>query len=155
MTRTNLLQELAKAKIAHKRWVKRADHLISGLPVDKEFIPLEATSCGFGRWLYSQGTQLRTIDATKYIIEEIEHHHDDLHDTYGEIYKLYYMVPENRSFLTKILTFNSKKITEKEKVVAKKYFLQLKDSSEELINLLNKLEEASAHISYEELISKG
>jgi len=69
MTKAQIQQEVAKAKIAHKRWVKRADHLISGLPVDKEFIPLEATSCGFGKWLYSQGTELHTIDATKYIID--------------------------------------------------------------------------------------
>ena len=154
MTKANILQELGKAKISHKRWVKRADHLISGLPVDKEFIPLEATSCGFGRWLYSQGTQLRMIEATKYIIEEIEHHHDDLHDTYGEIYKLYYMMPENRSFLTKIFTFNSKKVSEKEKELAKKYFSQLKNSSEELLTLLDKLEDASIHITYEQLISQ-
>jgi len=154
MTRANILQEISKAKIAHKRWVKRADHLISGLPVDKEFIPLEATSCGFGKWLYSQGTELRSINATKYLIEEIEHHHDDLHDTYSEIYKLYYMIPENRSFLSKLLTFNSKKISEKEKELAKKYFQQLKGSSEELLNLLDKLDEASSHITYEQLISK-
>ena len=153
MTRSEILQETNKAKIAHKRWVKRADHLISGLPVDKEFIPLEATHCGFGKWLYSQGTQLRNIDATQYIIEEIEEHHDDLHDTYGEIYKLYFIVPENKSFLTKLLTFNSKKVTEKDKEKAKKYFRQLQKSSEELLALLDKLESASIHITYEKLIS--
>ena len=38
MNRSEILQETTKAKIAHKRWVKRADHLISGLPVDKDFI---------------------------------------------------------------------------------------------------------------------
>lgn len=154
MTKATILQEIAKSKIAHKRWVKRADHLISGLPIDKEFIPLEATSCAFGKWFYSQGTELRTIDATKHIIEEIEHHHDDLHTTYGEIYKLYYVVPENRSFLTKLLTFNSKKINEKEKEIAKIYFRQLEKSSDELLNLLDKLEEASTYITYEQLISK-
>jgi len=155
MTKSDILQEVNKAKIAHKRWVKRADHLISGLPVDKEFIPLEATSCGFGRWLYSQGTLLRTIEATRYIIDEIEHHHDDLHDMYGEIYKLYFIIPENKSFLSKVLTFNSKKVTEKDKTKAKAYFKQLKQSSEELLALLDKLEVASQHMTYEQLLGKG
>jgi len=155
MTRSDILQETNKAKIAHKRWVKRADHLISGLPVDKEFIPLEATSCGFGKWLYSQGSELRTIDATKFIIEEIEHHHDDLHDAYGEIYKIFFIVPENRSFLHKITTFNSKKVNSKEKEKAKEYFKQLSRSSEELLRLIERLESASAHITYEQLISRS
>ena len=154
MTRAEILQATNKAKIAHKRWVKRADHLISGLPVDKEFIPLEATACGFGHWLYSQGTELRTLEATKFIMDEIEHHHDDVHDTYGEIYKLYFLVSENKSFLSKVLTFNSKKISEKDKEVAKNYFRQLKQSSEELLALLDKLELASQHITYEQLLQK-
>jgi hypothetical protein len=154
MTRADILQETNKAKIAHKRWVKRADHLISGLPVDKEFIPLEPTTCGFGKWLYSQGTQLRTIEATKFIIEEIEHHHDDLHDIYGEIYKLYFVLPENRSFLHKLATFNSKKINKKEQEQAKAYFKQLKHSSEELLMLIEKLEKESEHITYQQLIDR-
>ena len=154
MTRSDILQETNKAKIAHKRWVKRADHLISGLPVDKEFIPLEATSCGFGKWLYGQGTELRTLEATRYIVDEIEHHHDDLHDMYGEIYKLYFVVPENKSFLSKVLTFNSKKVTEKDKEKAKSYFRQLQQSSEELLALIDKLEVASQHMTYEQLLNK-
>lgn len=155
MTRADILQETNKAKIAHKRWVKRADHLISGLPVDKEFIPLDATACGFGKWLYSQGTQLRSIAATRFIIEEIEHHHDDLHDTYGEIYKIYFIVPQNRGFLTKMLTFNSKKVNEKEKATAKQYFQQMSNSSTELLNLLEKLDTASENITYEELMRRA
>ena len=154
MTRSQILQETTQAKIAHKRWVKRADHLISGLPVDKEFIPLEATSCGFGKWLYGQGTELRTLEATRYIVDEIEHHHDELHDLYGEIYKIYFIIPENKSFLSKVLTFNSKKVTEKDKEKAKAYFRQLKQSSEELLALIDKLEVATQHMTYEQLLNK-
>ena len=151
MTRAEILHATNKAKIAHKRWVKRADHLISGLPVDKEFIPLEATSCGFGKWLYSQGTELRTLESTKFIMEKIEHHHDDVHDAYSEIYKLYFLVSENKSFLSKVLTFNSNKVSEKDKEKAKNYFRQLKQSSEALLTLIEKLEAVSQHITYEEL----
>jgi len=155
MTRADILQETNKAKIAHKRWVKRADHLISGLPVDKEFIPLEATSCGFGKWLYSQCSELCTINTTKFIIEEIEHHHDDLHDAYGEIYKIFFIAPENRGFLHKITTFNSKEVSLKEKERAKEYFKQLSRSSDELLRLLERLEAVSQHITYEQLISRS
>lgn len=153
MTRADILQEITQARISHKRWVKRADHLISGLPVDKEFIPLDATSCGFGMWLYSQGTQLRTFEATRYIVQEIEEHHDDLHDTYGKIYNLYFIVPENRSILSQVWTFNSKKIRPNEAEEAKKYFKLLERSSNELLMVLDRLEEASRHLTYEQMIA--
>lgn len=153
MTRAGILQETTKAKIAHKRWVKRADHLISGLPVEKEFIPLGATECGFGKWLYSQGTKLRMMDSAKNIIDEIEEHHDELHATYSQIYKIFFITPENKSFLSKVFTLNSKKVSTKGREMAKLYFRQIERSSDELLSLLDKLEEATVHLTYEQLIS--
>ncbi len=155
MTRSDILLETTKAKIAHKRWVKRADHLVSGLPVDKEFIPLEATSCGFGKWLYSQGIELRTLEATRYIMDEIEFHHDELHDLYSEIYKIYFVIPENKSFLSKVLTFNSKKISKADQEKAEIYLQKIKQSSTDLLALIDKLEVATQHMTYEELLSKA
>lgn len=141
LSKSTILQELSSAKIAHMRWVKRADHLISGLPVDKEFIPLEPTVCGFGRWLYGDvGQRLRLDDDFKSIIEQIEFHHDNLHDVYGEIYKVFFVMPEKRSLLHKIMTFNSKKVSEKEKIKAKEYFHSLQTSSNDLLGLLERLE---------------
>ena len=137
-----LLQELSHAKISHMRWVKRADHLISGLPVDKEFIPLEADSCVFGRkFLYGEiGDELRAMDNFKYLLEQIEFHHDSLHKNYGEIYKIYFMVPEKRSLLYKLTHFNSKEVSKKEKEEAVKYFDLLEKTSDDLIMLLDKIE---------------
>ena len=157
LTKSVVLQELSKAKIAHMRWVKRADHLISDLPIDKEFIPLEATTCGFGRWLYGDvGNKLRITDRFQHLIEQIEFHHDNLHDTYSKIYNIYFVMPEKRSLLHKIVTFNSKKVSAKEKEEAKKYFKQLKKSSEDLIALLDRFErevrEASSFTELNEVV---
>jgi hypothetical protein len=136
-----IVQELSNAKIAHMRWVKRADHLISGLPVDKEFIPLEPTTCGFGRWLYGEvGQKLRLSSEFQSLIEQIEFHHDTLHDVYGEIYKIFFVVPEKRSLWHKILTFNSKTVSKKEMERARGYFHSLQKTSTEMIKLLEKLE---------------
>jgi len=153
MTRAEILQEITRAKIAHKRWVKRADHLISGLPVEKEFIPLSSTSCGFGKWLYGQGASLREIDITRHIIEEIESYHDDVHEIYSEIYKIFFILPESKSFLSKVFTFNSKNVSTKAKEEAERYFEQLRKSSDELLKLLEKLEQETIHITYEQLLN--
>ena len=141
LTKAAVLQELNHAKIAHTRWVKRAEHLISGLPVDKEFIPLEATGCGFGKWLYGPvGEKLRLENEFQELIEEIEQYHDDLHDIYAEIYKIYFVLPKERSLWQKVITFNSKEPTEKEKSKAKTYFASLQHTSEELLMHLKRLE---------------
>jgi len=153
MTRAEILQEIKNAKIAHKRWVKRADHLISGLPVEKEFIPLSARSCGFGKWLYDQGASLREIDITRDIIEEIESHHNDVHATYSEIYKIFFIIPNEKTFLSKVFTFNNENVSTKAKEQAKLYFEQLRKSSDELLKLLEKLEQETIHITYEQLLN--
>lgn len=139
---STILQELTQAKIAHGRWVRRADHLVSGLPVDKEFIPLEATTCGFGKWFYTSGTQLRQHKDYASLMEQIEVYHDDLHTYYGEIYKLYFVMPEKRSILHKVMTFNSKKISKKEEELAKVYYQKLEYISGKLVELLTELESA-------------
>jgi len=141
LSKATIIQELNSAKVAHMRWVKRADHLISGLPVDKEFIPLEPTTCGFGRWLYGEvGQKLRVEEEFKSMIEQIEFYHDSLHDVYGEIYKIFFVMPEKRSLWQKILTFNSKQVTKKEMEKAREYFLSLQKTSTELVTLLERLE---------------
>lgn len=141
MTKTSILQQLTAAKKAHLRWVKRADHLISGLPVDKEFIPLESTTCDFGIWFYEEGAKLRLVPTIDNLINRIEYHHNELHDAYMDIYKIFFIVPHQRSLLHKILTFNSKELSTAEKESAKAHFKYLRRSSEELLAVLDILEE--------------
>lgn len=151
MTVASILQETNQAKIAHKRWVKRADHLISGLPVEKEFIPLEPTSCAFGQWFYSQGSKLRTIPLTQEVLGQIEKYHDELHDIYGEIYKIYFMMPQKRSMLHRIITLNSKEVTKKEQAEAQRLYTHLEETSQTLLFLVEKFEEKVKEFSYSDL----
>ena len=151
MTAASILQQTSDAKIAHVRWVKRAEHLISGLPVEKEFIPLEPTSCVFGKWFYSQGSQLRRLDSLKEVMAQIEKYHDELHDTYGKIYKIYFLLPNNRSLWHKILTFNSKEVTKAEQKEAEDYYKHLKQTSDTLLFFVDELEKKVKQLSYQEL----
>ena len=155
MTAVSILQETNNAKIAHTRWVKRADHLISGLPVEKEFIPLAPTSCAFGRWFYSQGSQLRNLSTLVEVLGQIEKYHDELHDIYGKIYKIYFMMPQNRSLFHKILTFNSKIVTKSEQKEAEHYYILLVKSSETLLLLVAEFETKVRALSYSDLEFKN
>jgi len=151
MTTASILQETTRAKVAHARWVKRAEHLISGLPIEKDFIPLEATTCVFGQWFYSQGTRLRSIEKIAPIFDKIEKQHDKIHDIYGEIYKIYFVIPEKRGLLDRLLTFNSKEPTATQKEEAKVKYKLLKEISHTLILHIEELEKEAKTLNYEEL----
>ena len=137
-----MLQNLNHARIAHQTWVRRADHLISGLPVNKEHIPLEAISCAFGKsFLYGEvGEKIRAHKDYEHIMYHIETLHTSLHSYYTSIYKIYFVLPQKRSLLFKITHIgNTKEVTKKEIAEAQIYFTLLQNVSIELVGLLNKL----------------
>jgi len=143
MNKAMIIQELNMARVAHERWVKRAEHLVSGMPVDKAFIPLEPMLCGFGEWYYGMvGRTLRSMYIFTPTMETIEACHNELHRIYHRIYDIYFEKPKKRSFLEKIMTFNNKSITKKEKKEADSYLMLLQETSDELIYHLDKLEKA-------------
>ena len=148
MTVSSILHQTGNAKVAHERWVRRADHLISGLPVEKQFIPLEPTSCEFGKWFYSQGSQLRTLDSLKEILSGIEKQHDKLHDIYGKIYTIYFLTPHKRTLLHKIMTLNSKEVTKAEKEQARVYYKSLSETSDFLLFLVDQFELEVRELGY-------
>lgn len=149
MTHAALLQYIAEAKKAHMRWVKRAEHLISGLPIDKEFIPLDNTECGFGEWLYGPGSKLRLFSQLETTMTRLESEHNAVHEAYMDIYKIYFIIPEDRSLFSKF--FNSNKVNDEDKEQAKVHFKYLKKSSEELLGTLTELEKKVVDIPYSEV----
>jgi len=151
MNRSSTLQRIYDAKQAHLRWVKRAKHLVEGLPVDKEFIPLQPTSCVFGKWLYSEGNILKKIPKTSNIMEELEEQHNEIHETYRNIYKIFFILPNSRSLIHKVFTFNSKQVSSSEKEKAQIYFKYLIHNSEKLMDTLNQLENKINQLEHHEL----
>jgi len=151
VNQASLLQHIHNAKKAHLHWVKRARHLVEGLPINKDFIPLEATSCRFGKWFYTEGMHLRKIESTRKLIKEIEIEHNKLHETYKNIYKIFFIVPKQKSLLQKFFLFNYHSISNNEQEKAKIYFKYLKRTSDELIDTLTRLEEKIKHLNHQEI----
>jgi len=151
MNQTSLLQHIFDAKKAHLRWVKRAKHLVEGLPVDKEFIPLKSDSCLFGRWLYTEGNMLHKIPRVKRLMKEIEVKHNELHEVYQNIYEIFFLMPSKKSILQKFFTFNYHNVSPREKEEAQIYFTYLQHASKELMDVLTQLEKIIKTFSYHEL----
>ena len=143
LNKATVLHELGQAKIVHLRWVKRVDHLVSGLPVEKDLISIDPTQCGFGKWLYGPiGEKLRSEYIFESTIYKIETYHDRIHELYGEIYNILYAAPASRTILHKIVTLGSKKVSKADRERVKSYFEVLLEYSDEMLALLVKLEKA-------------
>ena len=137
LNKADTLEQLRNAKKAHVKWVQRAKALIEGLPVEKEQIPVDCTACAFGEWFYSDAQKLNAIPNMT-CLKEIETQHFELHDIYMKIFKIYFS-DTGRSLFSKLLG-TQKKITESEKEMAQEYFRQLKETSERLLEQIEKLE---------------
>jgi hypothetical protein len=159
--KATMLQNIYDAKRAHKEWVKKADRLVNGLDgyqgkkvdfnVDETFIPLDSSACQFGQWFDTYATYLAKFDSIGRFINRIEEHHNALHTTYSHIYSIFFVVPKKRSLLHKIMTLNSKKISEVEREKAKIHLTYLQNSSKELLEVLEILEDKIKALDYNEL----
>ncbi len=136
------IQDIGEAKVAHMRWVKRASHLVSGYDIDKNFIPIEETACSFGKWFYSHGIFLLRDEKYEELMERIGEVHIQVHNYYREIYDIYFVMPQKRSLLHKIVTFSSKKVSTKDKEKAAEAYKLLEKTSTQLIELLEDLKTA-------------
>jgi len=151
MNQASIIQHISDAKQAHISWIKRARHLVEGLPVNKEFIPLKTTSCRFGKWLYSDGIFLCQLESSNKLFKELELKHNELHETYKNIYKIFFIIPSQKSLIQKIFSFNHYKISANEQEKAEIYFKYLKRTSNELIAILVQLEKEIQILSYQDL----
>ena len=159
--KASILQNIYIAKRAHKEWVRKADRLVNGLDgyqgkkvhmnVDKTFIPLNSTSCQFGQWFDTYGIHLSKFKSIGKFVNRIEEHHNALHATYKKIYQIYFVVPEKRSMLHKLITLNSKNVSGLEREKAKIHLEYLKKSSKELLEVLEILEVKIKALDYHEL----
>ena len=156
-----MLQNIYDAKRAHKAWVNKADKLVNGLDgyqgqkvslnVDKTYIPLDSSSCEFGKWFNFYALHLSKFDSIGNFVDRVEEHHDALHETYSHIYTIFFVTPEKRSLLHKIFTLNSKKVSDIDREKAKIHLEYLKGSSKELLEVLEILENRIKSLDYNAL----
>lgn len=137
MEKESILQELRSAKVAHLKWVQRAKSLISGMPVEKESIPLDYTDCIFGKWFYSVGQDIALMPGMS-VMESIGTKHTDLHQVYFKIFQVFFG-EMNKSFFSKLLKMK-KKVSPAEQEMAERYYDELEAISKELLDLIGKLE---------------
>ena len=144
MVKKDILLQLRQAKSAHIKWRAYAQALVSGLPVEKDHVPVIHTDCVFGQWYYGTGQQLSDLSS----FDSISVPHEMLHHIYMEIFKLLFGEDE-RSTFQKIFGSKSKKDTQKE---ANKLMQDLLAISGTLLEAISLLEKEVKEMSEEDLL---
>ena len=125
MSMDDIVSKLRDAARAHKKWVGNAKALIEGVPLDRSQVPLNSTECEFGNWYYGDGQNLREVPGFR----DIETLHDDLHNTYMEIFVLLFgEIKKDDSFFNRILGRAHTTETSNRNMALQKYTLPEKQS---------------------------
>ena len=152
MNKEEILTQLRVAKAAHISWVQRAKLLIEGFTINETSIPINSTECQFGQWFYSDGQRLNDIRNNPIeSMQEIESLHFKLHDVYLHIYKVYYDL-EKKGFFSKVFG-KKKKVSDEDKLLAKKYYEEMDAISKELVKALNIMERRIGVVNENEIES--
>ncbi len=125
-----IIDNLRKAKQAHKRWVGHAAALIEGINIDKELVPINHTDCVFGQWYYGDGQSLSSLQEFR----NIEEVHSKLHIIYMEIFKLLFQ-EKKLSFFSRLIGKSSKANAEDIRLAKLKYNVLVEVSNEIIIHL--------------------
>ena len=148
ITKSMILENIFEAKNEHKKWVKKADHLVNGMhsfrgdkievKADNRFVSRTTEDCMYGILFKSIRINLDAIKETKYTLNRLDNIHINIHKEYEKIYKIYFEKKEKKLF--QLLIPNKGKISKEKKEEASNYFKTIKESSKEMLLLLNELE---------------
>lgn len=126
---------LKKARVAHLRWVERAEALVGGKALEKEQVPVLPTECEFGQWYLTGGSELRLLGS----YQAIELPHELLHGIYAQIFELLFG-KDTRSTLSRL--FGSRKqLRQQQQEEAEKLLLRLKSQSRILLEAIDRLQQ--------------
>jgi len=139
MHKSLIYTKVREARASHANWIRRAKHLIEGLPVGEEFIPINSTACHFGLWLYGEGMKYKSLKNLTDKLTAIEVKHNELHDIYLHIYKIFF-VDTKPSWIMSLITTQRKEVSEKNRETAQTHFTKLQRVSDELMHELDNFE---------------
>jgi len=139
MDRNEVIIHLHNAKESHIDWVQKAQMLINGFKVKEDSIPVDSSMCRFGKWFYSDAQKLNVLRNNPLeSMQKIEQLHINIHDTYLNIFKIYYST-NKQNFFSKLFG-KKKKITKEDTIQAKEHFFKLEGISKNLIFEIDRLE---------------
>lgn len=154
MKKEEVLGHLRAAKAAHIKWVQKAKLLINGVDIDENAIPVDSTECAFGKWFYGDGQILNALSNNPLeCMQHIEALHFNLHDIYLKIFSIYFVKDKKAGFFAKIFGVKKRGPSEEERDSAQRYYVEMAQVSQELLDEINRLERRLVAVSDEKIES--
>jgi len=151
MNREDILGQLKVGKAVHSGWLQKAKQMIDGFTINETSTPVTSTECQFGLWFYTDGQRLNSLrNNSPQSMKNIEALHYKLHETYQEIYDIYYGGKSKGFFSSK---FSRKKVKDDDVILAKSHYEQMKKTTDELISEITRTERRIAVINADEINS--
>ncbi len=135
MNKEEALADVHKAKRALEVQMGKLEDLINGVDVPNP-IAAAKEKCEFGKWLYSYDNHMRNILGEQFYLR-LESLHKKWFVDYMKIFDMF-VHEDEKTFLSKLL--NSSNISSLDLDKAKVYFLELKETTQELLLNLEKSE---------------
>ena len=134
-----VLNEAHNASLAHTRLVRRIEHLVENLPVDIKTIPMDFSHSEFSQWFASRSMKFKKIPQLRDYVTKIEYLTHQLEVMYENIY-LIYAQKKARQWFRPLLTLAYQRVSSTQHGYAQHTFENFTTLSDELIEVLNKLE---------------
>ena len=152
MIKKQMLNDTHRAKIAHKRWLRRVQHLVDNLPVDIKTLPIDAKKSEFAQWFYTNGIKCKQIPQLEYYVSLIDFLYNEMHKSYLKIHALY-TADNNHSKLATLFTPSKRKMSTKQHKIAQFYLNDIENLSSELFKFIDLFERHLAIQANENLIA--
>lgn len=113
-------------------------------------VPLDPMSCEFGKWYYSIEKKLKKYAQFEEVLEKIEVYHEEVHEVYLEIYKIYFIELKRSWLMSKIIDSPKEASVEQQKR-AYMHFDHLEEVSDKLMKEFDNFEMSLRLLKEEDL----
>jgi len=136
MDKNQTLEAIEMAKKSHENAMAKIEMAINGDKVDSP-TPAAKSLCKFGKWLYNEENHLEEI-LGELFYTKLERSHAQWHDEYLRIYNIFFKEKKG-GFLSGILG-GGHKVDPLELDKAKLYYLELEETTKDLLHILGSCE---------------
>jgi len=131
MNKENALNAIHEAKKAHELQMEKIEATINGKDIQNPTAVVR-TECSFGRWLYDENNHIKEILGLQFFTN-LEVAHTKWHNEYMKIYDIFFEGRKKAFFSDKL---KPKKVSEMDLDKAKLYYVELKETTDELLRAI-------------------
>lgn len=89
MAKEKNMYRLYKARTSHLKWVNNIKLLVSGVEIEKKYLPPVAQDSEFGEWFYNEAKQFAQFNS-KNVLDEMEELLEEMYSIFAKIYSIYF-----------------------------------------------------------------